>query len=91
MPIGNPKTLALALAVFSGALACRGGAEAGKGVQEEEKGTSDLAGSAGLPDGAQAISFLGEPLFPPELPPEVRGLVSGELPDYTELVLDSIL
>ncbi len=59
-------------------------AACGEGQEGGERGTE--AGGAGipgaeeaLPEGAQARSFLGEPLFPPRLPAEVGGLREEEL------------
>lgn len=72
MPKQSQRALILALALASGSFACGGPNEAGKGTQAEEEGPGRADATPRLPEGAQAVSFLGEPLFPPELPPEVQ-------------------
>jgi tetratricopeptide (TPR) repeat protein len=59
------------------------------GCGEREMGREEVAteamplagevGEAALPEGAEAISFLGEPLYPPELPEEERASREQEL------------
>jgi tetratricopeptide (TPR) repeat protein len=63
----------LILALVASA-ACKGGAD-GKDPESVPGGETDLAATSSqmeLPEGAQAISFLGEPLYPPSLPEETR-------------------
>ena len=71
MPIRNKGSLILALAVVSAASACSDRPQEGPGAQSGEEAMS-VEASPGLPEGSQAISFLGDTLFPPELPPEVQ-------------------
>ena len=72
MLMRNGGTLVLAIAMASGVFACGGQEETGQGNPAGEEGIGEMDASPGLPEGAQAISFLGEPLFPPELTPEVQ-------------------
>lgn len=54
----------------------------GEEEREVEEITSDTllpTVEAVLPEGAQAISFLGEPLYPPDLPEEVRARRNQQL------------
>jgi tetratricopeptide (TPR) repeat protein len=60
--------------VLLGVLGCGGGepGSAGSTASGEGEHSDATRSQAPLPEGAQAISLLGEPLFPPALPEEVR-------------------
>ncbi len=58
-------------------LAC-GGGSSGEGKRSGDEEAS-RAGALELPSGAQAISFLGEALYPPELPEEVAAEREAQL------------
>jgi len=73
-----PRTLfsLLALAGILALTGCEAGDEAP--ADQEETQTPDRIEDA-LPEGAQALSLLGEPLFPPELPQEARATREAQL------------
>ena len=69
-------------------LACGGGEPEGSTGAPE--GGAFVSPFQALPEGAQALSFLGEPLFPPEFPEEVRSQRQDELEEaLTALEADS--
>lgn len=61
------------------ALAACGNSQGEEGDGLLESGSQLTTPVADLPDGAQALSFLGEPLFPPEIPGEARSRMQEEL------------
>jgi tetratricopeptide (TPR) repeat protein len=64
--------LLLVMAGLWGSGGCGGEDEASSGGAVQDVGSSEAVMSATpLPEGAQAISLLGEPLFPPALPEEI--------------------
>lgn len=69
MQLRRRGTLFLSVALATGVFACGGQENAGQESQREEGNSGRIAG---LPEGAQAVSFLGEALYAPELPPEVQ-------------------
>lgn len=80
--VGAPRRLpALALLAALPALVACGTGQEGEGLgtssgtPQGAAGTAETAtpeAAADLPEGAQAIGFLGDTLYPPELPPEVE-------------------
>jgi len=76
--------------VFISLAGCRGEAAeqaeqaadpAQEAVRAPEAAPSPRTAPEALPEGAQAISFLGDTLFPPEASEEARGRLEGQLED----------
>ena len=71
---------ALALALGSATLlSCGAGSDAG----------DDAPAGAALPDGAEAISFLGDTLYPPDQPDEVRAVYTERLSEAQDALLNA--
>lgn len=81
MSRGQAGPIFLALGGFLAALGLGcgdGGTERDAPIPDLTPGEGEVA-AAPLPEGAQAVSFLGEPLHPPELPDEVKTSRETEL------------
>lgn len=65
----TPASLLLSVVLLA---ACGGGEEPAGDAPTTQTAGEAATPSDALPEGAEAVSFLGEPLMPPTLPPEVE-------------------